>query len=72
MNVLSAEGYSRSLRAVATLALVLSSTPVLSQKSFYNGNSVHLLIGGSPGGGYDTYARLLARHMGRHIPGVRI
>ena len=69
MNLLSAEGYSRSLRVIATLALVLSSAPVLSQESFYNGNSVHLLIGGSPGGGYDTYARHLARHMGRHIPG---
>jgi hypothetical protein len=69
MNVLSSNGYSRSLTVAATLALVLSSAPVLSQESFYNGNSVNLLIGGSPGGGYDTYARLLARHMGRHIPG---
>jgi tripartite-type tricarboxylate transporter receptor subunit TctC len=36
---------------------------------FYGGREVRLLIGYSAGGGYDTYARLLARHIGRHIPG---
>src|SRR5262249_43409952 len=36
---------------------------------FYRGKSVALVIGFGPGGGYDTYARVLARHLGRHIPG---
>jgi tripartite-type tricarboxylate transporter receptor subunit TctC len=36
---------------------------------FYKGKAVELYIGYSVGGGYDVYARLLARHMGRHIPG---
>jgi tripartite-type tricarboxylate transporter receptor subunit TctC len=36
---------------------------------FYQGKSVELLIGYSVGGGYDVYARLLARHIGKHIPG---
>ena len=36
---------------------------------FYRGKSVALLIGFGPGGGYDSYARVLARHLGRHIPG---
>jgi tripartite-type tricarboxylate transporter receptor subunit TctC len=36
---------------------------------FYKGKQVDLYIGYSAGGGYDVYARLLARHMGRHIPG---
>ena len=36
---------------------------------FYKGKQVKLLIGYSAGGGYDTYARVLARHMGKHIPG---
>jgi tripartite-type tricarboxylate transporter receptor subunit TctC len=36
---------------------------------FYGSRDVHLLIGYSPGGGYDTYARLLARYLGQHIPG---
>jgi tripartite-type tricarboxylate transporter receptor subunit TctC len=36
---------------------------------FYSGKTVQVLIGFSPGGGYDIYARTLARYMGRHIPG---
>jgi tripartite-type tricarboxylate transporter receptor subunit TctC len=36
---------------------------------FYSGKTVQLVIGYAPGGGYDVYARALARHMGRHIPG---
>jgi len=36
---------------------------------FYAGKTIDLLIGHSPGGGYDTYARTLARHIGKHIPG---
>ncbi len=40
-----------------------------SVADFYRGRTVTLLIGYSTGGGYDIYARVLARHMGRHIPG---
>src|SRR3982751_6708394 len=36
---------------------------------FYAGKQVSLLIGTTPGGGYDAYARALARYLGRHIPG---
>ena len=36
---------------------------------FYKGKSVDLYIGYSAGGGYDVYARLVARHLGKHIPG---
>ena len=36
---------------------------------FYAGRSVNLYIGYSSGGGYDSYARLIARHLGKHIPG---
>jgi tripartite-type tricarboxylate transporter receptor subunit TctC len=36
---------------------------------FYSGKTVQVLIGFSPGGGYDIYARTVARYMGRHIPG---
>jgi tripartite-type tricarboxylate transporter receptor subunit TctC len=36
---------------------------------FYSGKSISLLIGFGPGGGYDSYARVLARHLGKHIPG---
>src|SRR3954467_739737 len=40
-----------------------------SVEAFYKGNTINLYVGFSPGGSYDFYARLFARHMGRHIPG---
>jgi len=38
-------------------------------EDFYRGKTVSLLIGYSVGGGYDAYGRLVARHLGKHIPG---
>src|SRR5829696_5963757 len=38
-------------------------------EAFYRGKNVNLIIGYSVGGGYDLYARVLANHLGRHIPG---
>ena len=40
-----------------------------SVAEFYRGRTVTLTVGYSSGGGYDTYARILARHIGKHIPG---
>ncbi len=37
---------------------------------FYKGKRLQMLVGSTPGGGYDTYARLVTRHIGRHIPGT--
>src|SRR6266849_1623022 len=36
---------------------------------FYKGKTVTIIVGTSPGGGYDLYGRLIARHIGKHIPG---
>jgi tripartite-type tricarboxylate transporter receptor subunit TctC len=53
------------------LTALMMTTPASADDvaDFYRGKQVRLLIGYSAGGGYDTYARLLARHMGKHIPG---
>jgi tripartite-type tricarboxylate transporter receptor subunit TctC len=40
-----------------------------AQDNFYAGKTVQIVVGYTPGGGYDLYARALARHLGRHIPG---
>jgi len=40
-----------------------------SAEDFYRGKTVNLVVGFSAGGGYDLYARLLGRHIGKHIPG---
>jgi tripartite-type tricarboxylate transporter receptor subunit TctC len=53
---------------VAAFTLGASSAPA-AETGFYAGKTIQLLIGFSAGGGYDIYARTLARHMGRHIPG---
>jgi tripartite-type tricarboxylate transporter receptor subunit TctC len=37
--------------------------------AFYQGKQISIVVGFPPGGGFDLYARLLARHIGRHIPG---
>jgi len=52
--------------------VLLCAVPAFAQDpvaDFYKGRQISLVIGSSAGGGYDTYARLLARHLGRHIPG---
>jgi tripartite-type tricarboxylate transporter receptor subunit TctC len=54
--------------AVALVGLCLAASPGTSQ-DFYAGKTITLIVGYSAGGGYDQYARLLARHFGRHIPG---
>jgi tripartite-type tricarboxylate transporter receptor subunit TctC len=36
---------------------------------FYKGKRINLIVGYGPGGGYDVFARLLARHLGKYIPG---
>lgn len=41
-----------------------------SVADFYRGKTVRVIVGFSSGGGYDQYARLLVRHMGRHTPGA--
>ena len=43
--------------------------PALAQDSFYKGKTLKIVVGLSAGGGYDRAARLLARYMGKYIPG---
>jgi tripartite-type tricarboxylate transporter receptor subunit TctC len=58
------------VKHVISLALLVSAGAwAQAPAEFYKGRTVELYIGYSVGGGYDVYARLLARHMGRHIPG---
>jgi tripartite-type tricarboxylate transporter receptor subunit TctC len=61
----------RILGLLAALSIVPASS-VSAQDSvapFYKGRQITVVVGSSPGGGYDIYARLLARHLGKHVPG---
>jgi tripartite-type tricarboxylate transporter receptor subunit TctC len=59
-------------RAAGFLAALFAFTAVAgadSLEDFYKGRNISLVIGYSAGGGYDAYARLLARYFGKHIAG---
>ncbi len=45
------------------------AAPALAQEDFFRGKTITVLIGYAPGGTYDATARLLSRHMPRHLPG---
>ena len=58
--------------SVLTTLVCTLAAPALAQSSveaFYKGRTVELVVGTLPGGGYDLYGRLVARYLGRHIPG---
>jgi tripartite-type tricarboxylate transporter receptor subunit TctC len=57
-----------SLPCLAAAALLAGVAPS-GAADFYEGKTVTLVVGFSSGGGYDQYARMLARHLGDHIPG---
>ena len=63
---------SRHALAVWLSVTMLASAPASADSvdEFYRGRSVRLIVGYEAGGGYDVYARTLARHYGRHIPGA--
>lgn len=56
---------------VMAIAVVMSIAVVQADEvaDFYSGRTLEVHVGYSPGGGYDTYARTLARHIGKHVPG---
>lgn len=51
------------------LFLLGENSRVLGQDSFYQGKTVRIIVGFSAGGGFDTYSRTIARHLGKHLPG---
>jgi tripartite-type tricarboxylate transporter receptor subunit TctC len=59
------------LGVVGALGAAAFSAPAAADPiaDFYKGKRLSVIVGSSPGGGYDTYARTLVRHMGRFIPG---
>jgi tripartite-type tricarboxylate transporter receptor subunit TctC len=61
---------TRIMSAVAVVVLALFyNSPGQPQTSFYEGKTVRIIVGFSPGGTYDLWARLMAHHMSKHVPG---
>jgi tripartite-type tricarboxylate transporter receptor subunit TctC len=53
----------------AAVAATAFASAAAQAQSFYAGKTVRIVVGLAPGGGFDTYARLIGRHLGNHIPG---
>ncbi len=61
--------YRKIMLPVALAGLLVASGGPAAAADFYAGKTIRVSVGFSAGGGYDTYARIVARHMGKHIPG---
>src|SRR5205085_10590752 len=61
----------RALAGVVLAVVALAAPQVRAQtvEDFYRGKRLTLTVGYGPGGGCDVFARLLARHLGKFIPG---
>jgi tripartite-type tricarboxylate transporter receptor subunit TctC len=60
---------TRALAAGLLLAGAIAPATADEVADFYKGKSVNIVVGHEPATGFDVYARVLARHLGRHIPG---
>jgi tripartite-type tricarboxylate transporter receptor subunit TctC len=59
-----------ALWAATVGALISFAVPPMAMADdFYKGKAIRVIVGFAAGGGYDTYARAVTRHMGKHIPG---
>ena len=64
-------GVKMSWSLVVLIAVILlASAPARSTaEEFYKGKTIRFVVGFAAGGGYDLAARVVGRHMGKHIPG---
>jgi len=51
------------------LAAIMGAGDARAADDFYNGKTIRIVVGFSAGGGFDTYARAISRHLYKHIPG---
>jgi tripartite-type tricarboxylate transporter receptor subunit TctC len=54
---------------VTALLIIIGGTAANAQEPYYKGKVVKMVLGHSPGGGYDTYTRIIGRHIGKYLPG---
>src|SRR4026207_2184524 len=60
---------AKRLIAVAVLAIAVAATSPVRAQDFYKDKTLTIIVGYSPGGSFDLYARVLARYIGRYLPG---
>jgi len=68
-SVLASHPLKTTLYIIFVGGLMTASAIGQNSTDFYRGKQITLMVGSSPGGGYDAVARLLARHLGKFVPG---
>ena len=60
---------TRTSLSLVALAVAITAPAAAQAQDYFAGKTMEMIVGGGPGGGYDIYARTVARHIGRFIPG---
>jgi tripartite-type tricarboxylate transporter receptor subunit TctC len=63
------KNFSRHALAALSFSLSFCWAVAALGEDFYKGKTIRLIVATTPGGGFDAYSRMLARHMSKHIPG---
>jgi tripartite-type tricarboxylate transporter receptor subunit TctC len=63
------KNFSRDTLSALSFCLVFCWASAAPGEDFYKGKTIRLIVATTPGGGFDAYSRMLARHMSKHIPG---
>ena len=58
-----------SVKFLAAVAAVVTAAVPAAAQEFFKGKTVVVLVGTAAGGGFDTYSRMMARHIGKHLKG---
>ena len=58
-----------TLAVLALAGQAMQPAQAQSVEDFFKGKTISMIIGGTPGGGFDTLARAIGRHIAKHIPG---
>ena len=58
-----------AVKLVIGITFLVGASTTAFGEEFYKGKVIRFVLGANPGGGYDTYTRIIARHIGKYIPG---
>jgi tripartite-type tricarboxylate transporter receptor subunit TctC len=68
--LLNREKNPRVIQSLIFISVSLVTSAIAaSVEEFYKGKTIQFIVGGSAGGGYDTYTRLIARYFAQYVPG---
>src|SRR5262245_4137645 len=62
-------GFAFAVRAASAQTAPSKAFDERAVAEFYRGRTIRILVGFTAGGGFDVYSRVIARHLGKHIPG---